>query len=92
MGSCVIPGHPLSIVGWIYDPDHSFVVSAHVSLTERKPALAWRRHHILKIEQVPGRSRQPIQVLQDQHVSQIQPCQQFHELGVGRAPLDRLAD
>ena len=29
---------PLSIVGWIYDPDHSFVVSAYVFLSQRKPA------------------------------------------------------
>jgi hypothetical protein len=40
MRSCLIRGHPVSIVGWIYDPDHSFVVSTYGFLIERNRAFA----------------------------------------------------
>jgi hypothetical protein len=78
---------PVSIVGWLYDPDHSFVVSTYGFLIERNRAFASVRHHTEQIAQVPGRSRQPIQALQDQHVDRIQPSRQLHEVGVGHAPL-----
>jgi hypothetical protein len=40
MGRVSFAATPVSIVGWIYDPDHSFVVSTYGFLIERNRAFA----------------------------------------------------
>ena len=83
---------PLSIVGWIYDPDHSFVVSAYVFLSQRKPAFTCAATTSSRLSKSRLDLASRFQALQDQHVPRIQPSQQLHELGAGRAPLGRRVD